>query len=209
MKLPSKIALLTIAGLMASSPLISAQAANANNQDVVIADTIKISGNAKAVVTDVRSARFALFDGQTQAALELVKKARSVFDTAILNYAMKIDSAGEFVIPLDRTITLSEDFKTTSESEKVLKKAGEMAKQGKENDAIKLMTDAGIDLDIRFVLLPVLKNINNLDSAISDIESEKFYEANMKLKAIETSIELEELSIEEIPQQGYPLKAIK
>ncbi len=208
MKLPSKLAMLTLAGLMASAPLFSVQAAT-DNQDVVIADTIKISGNAKAVVTDVRSARFALFDGQTDAALELVKKARSVFDSAILNYAMKIDAAGDFVIPLDRSITLAEDFKPTKESEKVLKKAGELAQQGNESDAIKLMADAGIDLDIRFVLLPVLKNITNLDSAISDIENKKFYEANMKLKAIETSIELEELNIEEVPQQGYPLKEVK
>lgn len=207
---PSKLAMLTLAALMAGAPLVStAYAASESKQEVVVAKTINISGHAKAVMSDVRNARIALFDGQTDAALELVKKSREVLDKAILGHALKADAAGDYVIPLDRSVTLAEDFKPTEELEIVIRKAGALAQRGQVDEAVTLMKESGVDLDVHYVLLPVLKTIDNLDSAIKNIKEDKFYEANMKLKAIEVSIAVEDLNVEEIPKQGYSPKDIK
>lgn len=210
MLLPSKFAMLTLTALMAGTPLFStAQAATNSAQEIVVAKTINISGHAKAVVSDVRNARFALFDGQTDAALELVKKSREVLDKAILGHALKADAAGDYVIPLDRSVTLAEGFKPTEELELVIRKAGAMAQHGQVDEAITLMKESGVDLNVHYVLLPVMKTIDNLDSAIKNIKDGQFYEANMKLKAIELSIAVEDLNVEEIPKQGYSPESIK
>ncbi|NOI67342.1 YfdX family protein [Vibrio sp. 99-8-1] len=207
---PSKIAMLTLATLMAGAPLVTtAYAATDSGKEIVVAKTINISGHAKAVISDVRNARFALFDGQTDAALELVKKSREVLDQAILGYALKVDAAGDYVIPLDRSITLAEGFKPTQELELVINKAGAMAQQGQVDEAVVLMKESGVDLDIHYVLLPVLKTISNLENATKNIKAGQFYEANMNLKAIEVSIAIEDLNVEDVPKQGYALKDIK
>lgn len=206
----SKIAMLTLASIVAGAPLATtAYASTDSKQEIVVAKTINISGHAKAVISDVRNARFALFDGQTDAALDLVKKSREVLDKAILGYALKADAAGDYVIPLDRSITLAEGFKPTQELDLVINKAGVMAQQGQVDEAIVLMKEAGVDLDIQYVLLPVLKTISNLENATNNIKAGQFYEANMNLKAIEVAIVVEDLNVEEIPKQGYSPKDIK
>lgn len=214
MKFPSKIALITMTAMMASGSISTmAYAADSSkaaaDQEVVVVNNLKISGHGKAVISDVRSARVALFEGQVDAALDLVKKARDVFDYTVVNYAVKLTSSDGYGVPVDRSITLAEGFKPTKEHAEIINKAGSLAQQGKTEQAITLMKESGIDLDIQYALLPVLKNISNLEKAISDINDEKFYEANMMLKAIEASVIFEELNVEEIPQQGYQLKDIR
>lgn len=207
---PFKIAMLPLIGLMTTTSWVStAYADEATKQEVIIAKTIKISGHAKAVISDVRNARFALFDGQSDAALELVKKSREVLEKAIVAGALKTDSTGDYVIPVDRSITLAEGFKPTQELEVIINKAGLMAQQGNVEQAMLLMQQSGVDLNVQYVLLPVRTGMSNLDLAIENIKEGQFYEANMNLKTIEVSITVEDLNIEDIPKQGYSLEDIK
>lgn len=206
----NKLAALSLATLIATAPLSGVvHSADTGNNDIVVAKTLNISGHAKAVVSDVRDARIALFDGQTDAALELVQKGQEVLDKAINSHAFKVDDTELFVLPIDRSITLAEDFKPTEALEVTITKAGTLAQQGKIDDAVVLMQEAGVDLDIQYVLLPVVKASTNLAQAIENITAGQYYEANMNLRAIEASITFDEVNIDAVPKQGYDPKSVK
>ncbi len=209
----SKIVMLGMAGLMAATSLsvtahAAATAKDKMAKEMVVADEIKISGHAKAVLADVRGARFALFDGQTDAAMDLVKKARGIFNEKLAKFAIKFGENKGFGAPIDRSILFAEGFKPTPAHAAVIGKAGVLAQHGKTSDAVKMMKAADIELDVKYALLPISKSVASLDKAIIDINAGNFYEANMVLKSIETSVVVEEFEETAVPKQGYELKEI-
>lgn len=175
---------------------------------VYVVDSIKIPGHAKSVLSDIRGARFALFDGQTKAAMDLVQKARTTFDRDVWKYAIKLEGNRGYGIPVDNSIDFAENFKPSPQHAKVIKAAGALAQQGKATQAVKSMVDAGMALSFKYALLPVGSALKSLEKAKSDMKANNFYEANMALKSIEASVLVTEFDASETPQQGYAWEVI-
>jgi len=177
-------------------------------QKAPLSEVVKIPGGAKAVLKQVRSARLALFEGQPQAAKDLVAAARAGINDSLAKFAVKLGEKKGYGIPFDSSIEFSEQFKPTPEHRTVIAQAGQHIRQGNSADAVKMMSKAGIDLVVKLAVIPTGATVAKLDKAKTDIAEKRFYEANMALKSIESSIKVEAYNPAKLPKQGYPLKSI-
>lgn len=180
----------------------------ATDEELIVIDNIQVSGQAKSVLTGVRSARFALFEGQTDIALELTEKAQAAFDKDMADYAIKLDGDKGYAVPLDYSIEFAEDFKPTEDNTAVIAKAGKQAQAGDTTAAVKAMSAAGIDISVKYAFLPAAKTKEKLDKVVADLKEKKFYEANLALKSIETSMLVEDFELSAAPKQGHDVKDI-
>ncbi len=101
-------------------------AASKSATETIVVDTINISGQAKSILTDIGHARFSLFEGQTDAAMTLVEKARAAFNKDLADYSIKLAGEKSYGVPLDYSIEFAEDFKPTANNAKEIEEAGKM-----------------------------------------------------------------------------------
>jgi hypothetical protein len=208
--LTSAITLSTLANTAAANTAAPKAAEKTQQQSTTqyVIDTIDIAGEAKTILTDARAARMAIFDGQDAAALDLVKKALSSFDKDVAKYALKLQNGAGFAVPIDNSISFIKGYKPTADQTAVITAAGKLAKSGKPMAAFKKMLDGNIALDFKYAMLPVSNTVSQLEIAYADLQAKKFYEANLALKAIETSVIVEGFAASASPQQGYEWETI-
>ncbi|WP_261841326.1 YfdX family protein [Aliamphritea ceti] len=210
---PTKFAL-AFTGILAVSAMsgfVSAAQSSNTSQDntaVYVVESIKIPGHAKSVLADTRAARVALFEGQTDAAIDLVQKALDTFDAGVADYAVELDDDSGFGIPVDSSVEFNEGFQPTDADAKVINQAGQLAQKGDSKAAVKTMIEGGIELDFKYAMLPVAPTVVSLNNALDDLQDGSFYEANIALKAIETSLVIEDYGVADTPKQGFAWETI-
>ena len=211
---PTKFAL-AFTGILAVSALSgfvsaaqSSSTATQENTAVYVIESIKIPGHAKSVLSDTRAARVALFEGQTDAAIDLVQKALDTFDAGVADYAVELDDDSGFGIPVDSSVEFNEGFQPTDTDAKVINQAGQLAQKGDSQAAVKAMIEGGIELDFKYAMLPVASTVVSLNNALGDLQSGSFYEANIALKAIETSLVIEDYGVADTSKQGFAWETI-
>nr|WP_315980118.1 YfdX family protein [Aliamphritea spongicola] len=116
----------SVSGLVLAS---ESKAASQENAAVYVIESIKIPGHAKSVLADTRAARVALFEGQTDAAIDLVQKALDTFDAGVADYAVELDDDAGFGIPVDSSVEFNEGFQPTESNAKVINQAGQLAQK--------------------------------------------------------------------------------
>lgn len=178
-------------------------------EDLIVLENIQISGSARTILTNVHNARVALFEGQDQAAMQIVEKANAAFKDDVTKNSIKLEGDKGYGVPVDYSIEFAEDFKPTPDNAAVIAKAGHEAKSGNTPAAVKIMRGAGIELSIKYAMLPAADTVEKLDKVMSDLKEKKFYEANLALKSIETSVFVEDFEIDAAPEQGHDLTKIK
>ncbi|MGY0218293.1 YfdX family protein [Endozoicomonadaceae bacterium StTr2] len=211
MKVSKTKALLFSGALTFAAMTGNALAGDSNKQSgdtVYVVDTVTIPGHARSVLSDISNARLALFEGYTEAANDLINKAQSTYDKSVSQYAMKLDDGKGYGIPVQSAVTFSEDFKPTPKTTKAIEKAGELAQKGEKHDAYAKMLNAGVELDFKYALLPVMTTVEGLQLAHDKLEDGKYYEANLLLKSIENSVVVEDFGALETPKQGYSWETI-
>ena len=221
MKISTKIASVTIVGLLASSPFILSGAASADTKGhdettTVAAVTsqaeeqslIKTVDEAFVGLRKIRAARLAIFNGNTADATELVTDAEKSFSMARKDMeAYKVatkKSVGDLdaYIPFDTSISLSEGFVPTEEKASVLAKANDHLGKGDQKKAAETLRLANIDITVSTALIPIKATMNHVQDASKMLSEKKYYQANLALKAIEDSILVESYSVDEVPAQG-------
>nr|WP_315980117.1 YfdX family protein [Aliamphritea spongicola] len=70
------------------------------------------------------------------------------------------------------------------------------------------MIEGGIELDFKYAMLPVAPTVVSLNNALDDLQDGSFYEANIVLKAIETSLVIEDYGVADTPKQGFAWETI-
>ncbi|MBN3561610.1 YfdX family protein [Aliamphritea spongicola] len=195
----------SVSGLVLAS---ESKAASQENAAVYVIESIKIPGHAKSVLADTRAARVALFEGQTDAAIDLVQKALDTFDAGVADYAVELDDDAGFGIPVDSSVEFNEGFQPTESNAKVINQAGQLAQKGDSQAAVKTMIEGGIELDFKYAMLPVAPTVVSLNNALDDLQDGSFYEANIVLKAIETSLVIEDYGVADTPKQGFAWETI-
>lgn len=214
MKTASTKIALAFTGILAASSVSGlamagqSKAAIQESAAVYVIESIKIPGHAKSVLSDTRAARVALFEGQTDAAIDLVQKALETFDAGVADYAVELDGDAGFGIPVDSSVEFNEGFQPTESNAKVINQAGQLAQQGDSKAAVKTMIEGGIELDFKYAMLPVAPTVVSLNNALDDLQDGSFYEANIALKAIETSLVIEDYGVADTPKQGFAWETI-
>lgn len=214
MKTASTKIALALTGILAAGSVSGlalagqSKAATQESAAVYVVESIKIPGHAKSVLADTRAARVALFEGQTDAAIDLVRKALDTFDAGVADYAVELDDDAGFGIPVDSSVEFNEGFQPTEANAKVINQAGQLAQKGDSQAAVKTMVEGGIELDFKYAMLPVAPTVVSLNNALDDLQDGSFYEANIALKAIETSLVIEDYGVADTPKQGFAWETI-
>ncbi|MCB8840793.1 YfdX family protein [Aurantimonas sp. VKM B-3413] len=98
-------------------------------------------------------------------------------------------------LPIDAQVNLAKGYTVTADNTQSVNKANQSLKQGDRKGALDTLKLAGIDVQYTMALAPVDKTWNQLQAAAKDLNANKFYEANLDLKAIEDSVVLDAVNV--------------
>jgi hypothetical protein len=163
--------------------------------------TLKMSYEGFTAMRAVRAARVAIFNGQPNAALKLLNVARHDLDLAAKNAPLFITTmeasvggkvvaadmtvAKENWIPIDGSVSLSDTFVASPENQAHVKKANEHFKTGNVKKAVEELRLASIDVNCTRILMSLTKTNQYVADAVKLLGEQKYYEANLALKAAE------------------------
>ena len=227
MKTLNKRAVAAIAGLMTAASLgvtafaagtettvpektavVTKTAADATSPYATQKELLKTADAALATLTNVRSARKALFDNDIETAKTDLAKATKALtegeaDLKALHVADtdKTNGKAEY-LPFDMSMMLTDNFQPTAENKEALQKAGSLMQSGDKDNAIEVLRVASVDLNISAALLPDTPSAASLKKAAEMIDGKNFFGANLELKAIEDSVIVRTFGINAIPVQG-------
>jgi len=216
MKIKTSIVSLAAAGLIAASPLaLLGNAAAATSEEVAqpAADTqdqaiIKTVDEAYQGLRQVHAARVAIFNGETDVALQHVTAAEADFtavEKTLDTHQIKAASASgeaDAYIPFDMQIGLAEGFVPSQEMTGKLQEANQLFQQGNHRNAVDVLRLANIDITVNAGLVPAKSSLARVQGAIKLIDDKKYYEANLALKALEDSVVFESYDADTLPVQG-------
>ena len=174
----------------------------------------KLSADGFKAFRDVRLARLAIFDGQTDQAKKFIDEARTAItkakadDTAFIKdeaslkppagVSQKAAQTGTDKsapsktptawLPVDGSLTLGEDFVATPTKAAAVAKANEQLKKGDHKQAMETLKLSEINVAFVMEVAPVDKTISGIDNAAQLIDSGKYYEGNQALKGVEDGL---------------------
>lgn len=210
MKTNSKVAATIIAAALATTSIsgIAQAATDVTTKTDVAGQTetqhIRVPATGKHVLEGVRAARLALFDGNLDLAKERVALSHHEIKKHAAKFAVKLEDGKGFGLPVDTGLQFAEGFEPKEAHGPAISEAGAILQEGRIDEAINVMSNAGVELDIAVVMLPVQSTTASLEQALTDIKEGHIHKANMALKSIETSIEVQDYKPDALPAQGYP-----
>jgi hypothetical protein len=169
-------------------------------------DATKLSKDGYAAIHDISEARLAIFNGQPSQAKMFTNEAQTAFEKAQKDDTVftKAESdlrapAGKTQpgsgtaasttptnwIPVDGSMTLSEDYVDTPEKSAGVAKANKQLKEGDHKHAMETLKLANIDVSFVSEVAPLDKTMSGIKKADQLIAAGKFYEANQALKGVE------------------------
>lgn len=189
-----------------------AAAAEVNKEEKILEN---ISKEGQTAMREIRWGRVAIFDGDIKQAKDLLDKSKKTLTevqkqapelVVTVKSEEKVDgktvsnqkmTKTKDLVPIDAGLVLSEDFVPTPEKSEKIKQANEHLKQHNTKKAIEVLREADIDISISRVLMPVNDTLNHVDKAIGLLAQNKFYEANLALKAAEDGLIVDSVLLHE------------
>jgi len=165
-----------------------------------------VSKEGRMAMQDLGMARVAIFDGQLKQAKEMLDRSKENLATVekqmpelvvTIKTQEKVDgktvnqekpTISHDLVPINAGIVVGEDFIATPEKSEKIKKANEHLKNQEPAKAIEVLHEADIGISFSRVLMPVKDTIKHVDKAIELFGEQKYYEANLSLKAAEDSL---------------------
>jgi len=190
----------------AKDPVIAAASKNKASSELLL----KLSDDGYAAMRAVKAARIAIFNGKPDLAKKMVKvasrflKATSKDDT---KYAIKTKMAESGtssinLVPIDGSLFVDDNFNMTPEKKAKIAKANEHLKKGESKKAIETLRLASIDVAFQRILMPVGSTTEHVNAAADLLGKEKYYEANLALKAAEDGLIIDTVALAEPATKG-------
>lgn len=177
---------------------------------------LKVSHEGFAAIRAIRAARVAIFNGQPKTASKLLTKASTDLQTATKNAPMFVAAAeatanGKVVadavevgkvnwIPIDGQVSLGDTFVVTKEKKTHIEKANQHFKKGESKEAIEELRLAAITVSCTRVMMPLSSTSNWVAEATRLLSQQKYYEANLALKAAEDGLVVNTTNVVDMPQ---------
>ena len=189
----------------------------------------KLSADGRRAFQDVRLARLAIFDGQTDQAKKFVDEAKASItkaktdDTAFVKAEASLkppagvsqrtgaqggtdksmpSTAPTAWLPVNGGLTLDDDFVATSAKAAGVAKANDQLKKGDHKHAMETLKLAEIDVTFVTEVAPLDKTISGIDTAAQLIDSGKYYEGNQALKGVEDGIRFDVAVVSAGPEKA-------
>jgi hypothetical protein len=211
--------------LLAATFLSSAAFAldQTSKQDAADHDFTKLSAEGLKAFQDVRLARVAIFDGNTQEATTDLNNAKAAIakaktdDTVFMKAEADLkppagmtnppaDKASSGAtktawIPINGALTLDEDYTESPTKAAGVAKANEQLKKGDAKEAVNQLKLAEIDAVFVTEVAPLDKSTSGIDQAAQLIDSGKYFQANQALKAVEDGVRYDAVDVTGVPQK--------
>jgi hypothetical protein len=209
------ISALALPAFAQSSAETAGKAANAAKTAAQDREVMKLSKEGFQAMRSVHEARIAIFNGNPDAAREALAKAKASLDLAgkdlpIFVVDVKTGVKGKIVddtktvekldvIPIDGQIVLADSFIDTPAKKAHIDKANEHIAKGRGKDATDELRLAEVDASFTRVLMPLQSTTKRVADASRLVSEQKFYEANLALKAAEDGLRFDEVVLTEAP----------
>ncbi len=198
------------AGFFAAAQVmpLAIAASSGASQHVEDNEIILSSDDAYLALRDIQAGRLAIFNGEPSTAVELTKAATAKLKLAsehsrdLSIQTAKAESSDDLYVPFDMSLGLAAGYVATEEKTAKLKEANTHIANGNEKKAAEILKLANIDVTVKAALLPVNASIRHAEDAMMLLDDGMYYEANLALRAIESSIVVEYFSIDAVPAQG-------
>ncbi|GAB4354112.1 MAG: YfdX family protein [Oricola sp.] len=178
-----------------------AHAATTDDQVVTASKTgaanpdLRLSQDGYNVIRDIRAARVAIFNGDSEAAKKFVEEAKSDLKKVKSDdmIAVKKDSANTNpdLVPIDGQLFVADNFTTSSEKARHIADTNKKIKEGKADEAMQDLKLANVDVGFTRVLMPLAMTQDHVTTAYNLLEGGSYYEANMALKAAEDGLQVD------------------
>jgi YfdX protein len=189
----------------------------------------KLSADGRKAFQDVRLARLAIFDGQTDQAKKYVDEAKASItkaktdDTAFTKDEASLKppagvsqrtatlggsdksmqgTAPTAWLPVDGGLTLGEDFVATPAKAAGVAKANDQLKKGDHKHAMETLKLSEINVTFVMEVAPLDKTISGIDTAAQLIDAGKYYEGNQALKVVEDGIRFDVADVNSGPAKA-------
>jgi hypothetical protein len=232
------VALATTAILGSSAALAAEQpnagsAATTNQPTAAIQNANKelgkLSADGRKAFQDVRLARLAIFDGQTDQAKKYVDEAKvsiakaKTDDTGFMKAEASLKPPAGVAqrtatqsgtdkpvqsttptawLPVDGGLTLGEDFVATPAKAAGVAKANDQLKKGDHKQAMETLKLAEINVAFVMDVAPLDKTVSGIDTAAQLIDSGKYYEGNQALKGVEDGVRFDVADVSSGPEKA-------
>ena len=110
--------------------------------------------------------------------------------------------SGQRYLPIDLSIGVAEGYLIPEDRTAALAQANAAFLRGDRRAATRILRGASIDVIVQASMIPAQKSLDNLKQADELMGQEKFYEANVALKAIEDSVTMRSFGLDSMPRQG-------
>ncbi|MBE0621061.1 MAG: YfdX family protein [Burkholderiales bacterium] len=225
-------AALLVATAISAPPMYAYAASAAKPADPAVAastkagpdasELLKLSQDGNVALRDIRGARIAIFNGDPKMARDLTGAAKTALEAAtkeaptlIVNTMTGVD--GKIVhdntdvsklnmIPIDGEVSLADSFVPTPEKKTHIAKANEHFKAGRSKQAIEELRLADVDANYTRVLMPLDATKTRVADASRLLAGDKYYEANLALKAAEDGVVVDTVSLLETPAKAAAKK---
>lgn len=169
-------------------------------------DLIRVSEDARTSMRDVHGARLAIFNGEPDEALTYVDAAVSRIDAAVNDadrYALdsKAPKSDDSYVPFSASLTVLNTFEPTPEKAKHIANANAHLHKGNKREAIEALKLADVDVAIATSMVPVNFAKQQIDQAAQYVADQKYYEANLALKAVDDSVFIETYAVDAVPKK--------
>ncbi|WP_020504259.1 YfdX family protein [Lamprocystis purpurea] len=153
---------------------------------------VKLSDEGLQALRAIYAARLAIFEGLPKEAEKLLAEAKTALDEAAKtaeHLAFKSTRANTgTLIPIDAQLSLADNLVFSPEKAAQIAKVNGHLKQGENKQAVEVLREAGVYLNLTAVLLPLEPTVGDVEKAAKLIGEDKFYEANLALKAAEDGV---------------------
>ncbi len=174
---------------------------------------VKSVDEAYRAMREIRAARFAIFDGSTEAAQTLVDAALSDIAKAKTAAAEAMPTNAKAAIapdlaPFDVWMAVGEDYVLTPAKQQSIAKANEHLAKGDQQKAAETLRLANINILTNAAMVPTVSAAEHLTEASQLLKAGKYYDANLALKAIEDSVIIQSFDVDGVPQAKSAAKAM-
>lgn len=204
---PSALFVFGALAVSLSSGVALAEAA----KDAEPSPAVEVSRESADAMRNIRAARVALFEGETGAATRYIDvakddltEAKKLAPQTQVTVETKRTVGDEQVaksetteitdqVPIDAWLGISEDFVLDQAQNDALAKADAHLKAGDHKQAIETLKGADIAVSVTRVLMPVGATARHVDDAQKMMKEDKYYEANLALRAAEAGLVTDEV----------------
>jgi len=198
------------APFIASAATADAAAVKAEQQPKEIDQLdFKVSQDGYQVMQNVRSARLALFNGDTDGARQFVDKAQHSLDrTGTDEKALRAQAGGDpNLISIDGDLVVSHDYAVNPEKRRHLAVGRDHLKAGRHKEAIEQLKLADIDVGYSRLRMPLRQTRQHVAEAARLIDAQKYFDANLALKDAEDGLSVDTVTLVEVPKPAKTVAA--